>query len=96
MGRNPLLNIAMECERIALEDDYFISRKLYPNVDFYTGLIYQSDGFSVQSCSWCFSLFLAPADGSRSGKRCCSTLVAAIARWRNLPGPRAAALRAFR
>jgi citrate synthase len=47
MGRNPLLNIALECERIALEDDYFISRKLYPNVDFYTGLIYQSMGFPV-------------------------------------------------
>src|ERR1700751_1568366 len=45
MGRNPLLNIALECERIALEDDYFITRKLYPNVDFYTGLIYQSMGF---------------------------------------------------
>jgi citrate synthase len=47
MGRNPLLNIALECERIALEDDYFVSRKLYPNVDFYTGLIYQSMGFPV-------------------------------------------------
>jgi citrate synthase len=41
-GRNPLLEIALELERIALEDDYFVSRKLYPNVDFYTGLIYQS------------------------------------------------------
>jgi len=47
MGRNPLLNIALECERIALDDDYFVSRKLYPNVDFYTGLIYQSMGFPV-------------------------------------------------
>jgi citrate synthase len=47
MGRNPLLNIALEVERIALEDDYFITRKLYPNVDFYTGLIYQSMGFPV-------------------------------------------------
>jgi len=47
MGRNPLLDIALECERIALEDDYFISRRLYPNVDFYTGLIYQSMGFPV-------------------------------------------------
>jgi citrate synthase len=45
MGKNPLLEIALECERIALEDDYFIKRKLYPNVDFYTGLIYQSMGF---------------------------------------------------
>jgi len=47
MGRNPLVDIALECERIALEDDYFVSRKLYPNVDFYTGLIYQSMGFPV-------------------------------------------------
>ena len=42
MGRNPLLDIALELERIALQDDYFVSRKLYPNVDFYSGLIYQS------------------------------------------------------
>jgi citrate synthase len=47
MGRNPLIDIALECERIALEDDYFVTRKLYPNVDFYTGLIYQSMGFPV-------------------------------------------------
>jgi citrate synthase len=47
MGKNALLQIALECERIALEDDYFVSRKLYPNVDFYTGLIYQSMGFPV-------------------------------------------------
>ncbi len=47
MGRNPLIDIALECERIALEDDYFISRRLYPNVDFYTGLIYQSMGFPM-------------------------------------------------
>jgi len=47
MGRNPLLEIALECERIALEDEYFIKRKLYPNVDFYTGLIYQSMGFPM-------------------------------------------------
>jgi citrate synthase len=45
MGRNPLLDIALEVERIALEDDYFVSRRLYPNVDFYTGLIYQAMGF---------------------------------------------------
>ncbi|HEX6737951.1 MAG TPA: citrate synthase [Vicinamibacteria bacterium] len=46
-GRNPLLDIALELERIALEDDYFIKRKLYPNVDFYSGLIYQAMGFPV-------------------------------------------------
>ena len=46
-GRNPLLDIALELERIALEDDYFIRRKLYPNVDFYSGLIYQSMGLPM-------------------------------------------------
>jgi citrate synthase len=46
-GRNPLLDIALELERIALEDDYFINRKLYPNVDFYSGIIYQALGFPV-------------------------------------------------
>jgi citrate synthase len=46
-GRNPLLDIAIELERIALQDDYFVSRKLYPNVDFYSGLIYQAMGFPV-------------------------------------------------
>ncbi len=44
-GANPLLDIALELERIALEDEYFISRSLYPNVDFYSGIIYQSIGF---------------------------------------------------
>ena len=43
-GRNPLLDIATELEKIALEDDYFVSRKLYPNVDFYSGLIYEALG----------------------------------------------------
>jgi len=47
-GRNPLLDIAIELERIALEDDYFVSRKLYPNVDFYSGIIYQALGFPVE------------------------------------------------
>jgi citrate synthase len=47
-GRNPLLDIALELERIALEDDYFVSRRLYPNVDFYSGLIYQAMGFPVE------------------------------------------------
>jgi citrate synthase len=44
-GRNPKLDIALELERIALEDEYFIKRKLYPNVDFYSGIIYQAMGF---------------------------------------------------
>jgi citrate synthase len=46
-GRNPMLDIALELERIALADDYFISHKLYPNVDFYSGIIYQAMGFPV-------------------------------------------------
>lgn len=46
-GRNRLLDIALELERIALSDDYFIKRKLYPNVDFYSGLIYQSMGLPM-------------------------------------------------
>ncbi len=46
-GKNPLLEVALELERIALEDDYFVKRKLYPNVDFYSGLIYQALKFPV-------------------------------------------------
>ena len=48
VGRNPLLDIALELERIALEDEYFIERKLYPNVDFYSGIIYQALGFPME------------------------------------------------
>lgn len=47
-GRNPLIDIALELERIALQDDYFIKRKLYPNVDFYSGIIYEAMGFPVE------------------------------------------------
>ena len=47
-GKNPLLDIALELERIALQDEYFVSRKLYPNVDFYSGLIYQAMGFPME------------------------------------------------
>jgi len=46
-GRNPLLDIALELEQIALEDEYFVSRKLYPNVDFYSGIIYQAMGLPI-------------------------------------------------
>jgi citrate synthase len=55
-GRNPLLDIALELERIALEDEYFISRKLYPNVDFYSGLIYQAMGFPVDMFAVLFAI----------------------------------------
>src|SRR5262249_5764712 len=47
-GKNPLLDIALELERIALQDDYFVKRKLYPNVDFYSGLIYEAMGFQSE------------------------------------------------
>ncbi|MBI3743799.1 MAG: citrate synthase [Chloroflexi bacterium] len=47
VGRNPLIDIATELERIALQDEYFVSRRLYPNVDFYSGIIYQAIGFDV-------------------------------------------------
>src|ERR1700690_699300 len=47
-GKNPLLEIATELEKIALEDDYFVSRKLYPNVDFYSGLIYEALGMPME------------------------------------------------
>jgi len=46
-GRSPLLDVALELERIALADDYFVSHKLYPNVDFYSGIIYQAMGFPL-------------------------------------------------
>lgn len=46
-GRSPLLDVAVELERIALEDDFFVQRKLYPNVDFYSGIIYQAMGFPM-------------------------------------------------
>jgi citrate synthase len=55
-GRNPLLDIAIELERIALQDDYFIKRKLYPNVDFYSGLIYQAMGFPTDFFTVLFAI----------------------------------------
>jgi citrate synthase len=61
-GKNPLIDIALELERIALEDDYFVKRRLYPNVDFYSGIIYQAMGFPLsmfpvlfaipRTCGW--------------------------------------------
>jgi citrate synthase len=55
-GKNPLLDIALKLEEVALADDYFISRKLYPNVDFYSGLIYQAMGFPVQMFTVLFAI----------------------------------------
>ena len=59
-GGNPLLDIALKLEEIALEDDYFVSRKLYPNVDFYSGIIYQAMGFPVDMFPVLFALGRAP------------------------------------
>jgi citrate synthase len=55
-GRNPKLDIALELERIALEDEYFIKRKLYPNVDFYSGIIYQAMGFKPEMFTVLFAI----------------------------------------
>jgi citrate synthase len=59
-GLNPKLEIALELERIALEDDYFIRRKLYPNVDFYSGLIYQAMGYPTDYFTVLFALGRTP------------------------------------
>ena len=55
-GRNPKLEIALELERIALEDEYFIKRKLYPNVDFYSGIMYQAMGFRPEMFTVLFAI----------------------------------------
>jgi citrate synthase len=55
-GRNPKLDIALELERIALQDEYFIQRKLYPNVDFYSGIIYQAMGFKPEMFTVLFAI----------------------------------------
>ena len=59
-GRNRLLDIALELERIALDDEYFVERKLYPNVDFYSGIIYQSMGFPVEMFPVLFAIGRTP------------------------------------
>jgi citrate synthase len=59
-GLNPLLEIAVELERIALEDDFFISRRLYPNVDFYSGIIYEAMGFPVEMFPVLFAIGRMP------------------------------------
>jgi len=55
-GKSPLLDIALKLEEVALSDDYFISRKLYPNVDFYSGLIYQAMGFPLDMFTVLFAI----------------------------------------
>jgi citrate synthase len=55
-GRNPLLDIALKLEDVALSDEYFTSRRLYPNVDFYSGLIYQAMGFPIEMFTVLFAI----------------------------------------
>ncbi|CAA9260790.1 MAG: Citrate synthase (si) [uncultured Acidimicrobiales bacterium] len=55
-GKNPLLDIALKLEEVALSDEYFISRRLYPNVDFYSGLIYQAMGFPIEMFTVLFAI----------------------------------------
>ncbi len=55
-GRNPLIDIALELERVALDDEYFISRRLYPNVDFYSGIIYEALGFPTDMFTVLFAI----------------------------------------
>jgi citrate synthase len=71
-GSNSLLDIALELERIALEDAYFIEHRLYPNVDFYSGIIYQTMGFPVEMFPVLFAIGRTRA-GWRSGRRGSST-----------------------
>jgi citrate synthase len=59
-GRNPLIDIAMELERIALQDDYFVTRKLYPNVDFYSGIIYEAMKFPMDIFPVLFAIGRTP------------------------------------
>ena len=68
-GVDPKLEIALELERIALEDEFFIERKLYPNVDFYSGIIYRAMGYPPTT-SRCSSRSVGSRAGSRSGRRC--------------------------
>jgi citrate synthase len=59
-GKNPLIDIAVELEKIALEDEYFVDRKLYPNVDFYSGIIYQAMGFPTSMFPVLFAIGRIP------------------------------------
>ncbi len=59
-GTNPLLDIAIELERIALEDDFFVKRRLYPNVDYYTGMVYEAMGFPVEIYPVLFAIGRTP------------------------------------
>jgi citrate synthase len=59
-GKNPLIDIALELERIALQEEYFVTRKLYPNVDFYSGIIYEAMKFPVDIFPVLFAIGRTP------------------------------------
>jgi len=59
-GKNPLIDIAVELERIALQEDYFVTRKLYPNVDFYSGIIYEAMKFPMDMFPVLFAIGRTP------------------------------------
>ena len=65
---DPLLDVAVELERIALHDDYFIEKKLYPNIDFYSGITLKAMGFPIDMFTVC-SRWRARSAGSPSGRR---------------------------
>ena len=71
-GKNPLLDIALKLEEVALSDDYFISRKLYPNVDFYSGLIYQAMGFPIEMFTVLFAIPRTVGLAGALGRSCSS------------------------
>jgi citrate synthase len=64
-----MLDIAMELEKIALTDEYFIEKKLYPNVDFYSGITLKALGFPTTMFTVLFAEPCAPSAGSRSGRK---------------------------
>ena len=68
-GKDPLLDIALELERIALEDEYFVKRRLYPNVDFYSGIIYQAMSFPLDMFPVLFAI-PRTSGGCRNGSSC--------------------------
>ena len=86
-SKDSLFDIALELEQVALTDDYFIEKKLYPNVDFYSGLIYRAMGFPT-TCSRCSSRSAACPAGSRTGrKRTRTRRPRSGARARSTPAP---------
>ena len=81
-GKNPLLDIALKLEETALSDPYFVDRKLYPNVDFYSGPHLPGDRLPGRRCSPCCSPSPAPSAGWPTGRNCSAT------RTRRSAGPR--------